>query len=338
VPHVAIAPAMHATLSAPMYGTDPPRRHSGLLALFLVLAVVLTLGAVVAIWLDRQALSNSGWSDTSVNVLENPQVRTAVSAELVTQLFQRARVDERLQDTAGPLAPAAEHELRKLAQKFAFRALTTGQIQDAWRVANSQAHRQLVADIEHNRGQDVYLRLGPILNELLRSLRTSKPVSSLPGPVQDVLDIHISGAGRIRVLRADQVDKVRVAINTIRNLVLVLSLLAGICFVMAILVATGRHLRAVAYVGACLAICGGILLGARALIGPALADALVPASEPVNRAAVRATWMVGSSQLRTAAIIAFIAGGVLLFGGAIAAILARRSGRGRAEEWPWAPG
>ena len=327
---------MRATLNAPMYASDPPRRHGGLLALFLVLAVVLTLGAAVAIWLDRQALSNSGWSDTSVSVLENPQVRTAVSAELVSQLFERAQVDQRLHDTAGPLAPAAEHELRKLAEKFTYHALQNDQIQHAWRIANSQAHRQLVADIEHNRGQDVYLRLAPILNRLLRSLRNSKPVSSLPGPVQDVLDIHISGAGKVRVLRADQVDKVRVAINTIRNLVLVLSLLAGICFVFAILVATGRHLRAIAYVGACLALCGGILLGARALIGPALADALVPASEPVNRAAVRATWMIGSTQLRTAAIIAFIAGGVLLVGGAIGSILAGRSGR--ADEWPWAPG
>jgi len=322
-----------------MYATDPPRRHGALMALLLVLALVLTLGAVIAIWLDRQALSGSGWSDTSVHVLDNSQVRTAISAEIVSQMFMRADVDQRLQDAVGPLAPAAEHELKKLADKVAYRALATKQIQRTWRAANSGAHRQLVADIEHNSGKDVYLRLTPILNQLLKELRSSKPVSSLPAPVRQVLDIHIDTDTRIRVLRADQVDKVRVAINTVRNLVLVLSLLAGICFVLAIAVATGRHRRAIAYVGGCLILCGGILVAARRLIGPPLADALVPASQPVNRAAVRATWLIGTSQLRTMAIIAMIAGGVLLVGAAIWALIDRRpERRARADAWPgWGP-
>jgi hypothetical protein len=317
-----------------MHASDPPRRHGALIALLLALALVLTLGAAVAIWLDRQALSNSGWSDTSERVLENPTVRKAVSAEIVTQLFERGHVNQRLDSAAGPLAGVAGDELHKLASRLAFTALGTPQIERAWRIANSRAHRQLVADIEHDRGEDVYLRLTPILNDLLHSLRTSKPVTALPGPVQDLFDIQIGGNARIRVLRADQVDKVRVAINTIHNLVLVLSLLAGICLVLAIVVATGRHLRAVAYVGACLALCGGILLGVRALIGPALADSLVPASQPANRAAVRATWAIGTSQLRTLAIIALVVGGVLLIGGAVASVIA---GRRAPRPEPWGP-
>ena len=120
-----------------MYATDPPRRHGGLIALFLVLAVVLTLGAAVSIWLDRQALSNHGWSDTSVRVLQNPQVRTAVAAELVTQLFQRADLDARLRSTAGPLAPVAAHELRKYATKLAVTALGTPQIEHAWQIGRA---------------------------------------------------------------------------------------------------------------------------------------------------------------------------------------------------------
>lgn len=309
-----------------MYGTDRPRRHSGLMTLLLVLAVVLTLGAVSAIWLDRQALSNRGWTNTSSAVLENPQVRTAVADELVTQLFQRADVDQQLSSALGPLAPAAEQQLRALATRVAITTLQTKPVKRAWRVANSQAHRQLVADIEHGRDRDVYLQLTPIVNRLLDALRASPPVQALPSAVRDLLSIRIGDAGRIRVLRADQVRKVRVAINTIRNLVLVLSLLAAICFVLAIAVATGRRLRAIAYVGACLIVCGALLLVARALIGPALADSLVPASAPANRAAVRATWLIGTTQLRTAAIIALVAGGVLLIGGTAAAIESGRRG------------
>jgi hypothetical protein len=309
-----------------MDATDRPRRHGALMTVLLVLALVLTLGAAVAIWLDRQALSNRGWTDTSADLLKNPQIRTAVADELVVQLFARANVDHELSSALGPLAPAAEHQLRSLATRLAVTTLQTKPVQRAWRVANSQAHRQLVADIEHHRDVDVYLQLTPIVNRLLDALRASQPIQALPSVVRDLLSVQVGEAGKIRILRADQVRTVRVAVNAIRNLVLVLSLLAGICFVLAIAVATGQRLRAVAYVGVCLAICGGLLLAARALIGPALADQLVPASAPANRAAVRATWLIGSSQLRTAAIIALIAGGVLLIGGAGAAVESARRG------------
>jgi hypothetical protein len=309
-----------------MYVTDRPRRHGGLMALLLVLALVLTLGAAVAIWLDRQALSNRGWTDTSADLIENPQIRTAVADQIVTQLFAQGNVDHRLSSALGPLAGPAETQLRTLANQLAVTTLQTPQVKRAWRVANSQAHRQLVANIEHNPDQDVYLQLTPIVNRLLDVLRASKPIEALPSAVRSVLDIRIGDAGRVRILRADQVRNVRVAVNTIRNLVLVLSLLAGICLVLAIVVATGQRLRAIAYVGVCLAVCGGILLAARALIAPALADSLTPASEPVNRAAVRAAWLVGTTQLRDTAIIMLVVGVVLLIGGTAAAIESGRRG------------
>jgi len=322
--------AGRVTLSARMYASDRPRHHGALMAFCLVLALVLTLGAALAIWLDRQALSDRGWTNTSSALIENPPIRTAVADEMVSQLFTRANVDAGLSSVLGPLAPAAEHELRSFATRLAVRTLKTRPIEQLWRSANRQAHRELVAIIEHDRGGDVYLQLSPILNDLLTALRSSKPVTALPAAAQQVLAIRIGNAGRVRILRADQVGTVRVTINTIRNLVLVLSLLAGICFVLAILVATGRRRRAIAYVGVCLAVCGGILLAARALIGPALADSLVPADAPGNRAAVRAVWMVGTTQLRTEAIIALVGGVVLLIGGAVAAVVVGRRGPARA--------
>lgn len=309
-----------------MQTADQPRRHGGLMTVLLVLALLLTFGAAVAIWLDRQALSNRGWTDTSAKLLGNAQIRTAVADEIVSQLFAQANVDHELKSSLGPLAPAVEQQLRSLATRLAVATLETKPVQRAWRVANSQAHRQLVADIEHNRHQDVYLQLTPIVNRVLDAWRASRPIESLPAVVRRLLDIRVGDAGRVRVLRADQVRSVRVAVNSIRNLVVVLSLLAAICLLLAIAVATGQRLRAVAYVGVCLALCGGLLLAARALIAPALADQLVPASEPVNRAAVRAAWLIGSTQLRTSAIILLVVGGVLVIGGTAAAIESARRG------------
>ena len=73
------APALQSRLRRPchpdehvMHGTDRPRRHGGLMTLLLVLALLLTLGAAVAIWLDRQALSNRGWTNTSAGADREP--------------------------------------------------------------------------------------------------------------------------------------------------------------------------------------------------------------------------------------------------------------------------
>jgi hypothetical protein len=301
-----------------------PRRRGALMIVLLALALILTLGAATAIWLDRQALSNRGWTNTSASLIENQQIRTAVADKIVAELFRQGNVDHRLSSALGPLAAPAETQLHSLGTRLAVITLETKAVEQAWRAANSQAHRQLVADIEHDRNHDVYLQLTPIVNQVLDAWRSSHAIRSLPPAVRRLLNIQVGDAGRIKILRADQVRRVRVAVNTIRNLVLVLSLLAAICFVLAIVVATGQRLRAIAYVGLCLMICGGILLGARALIGPALADHLVPASAPANRAAVRAAWLVGTTQLRTAAIIALILGGLLLIGGAAAAVVSGR--------------
>jgi hypothetical protein len=296
------------------------------MTMLLVLALLLTLGAATAIWLDRQALSNRGWTDTSTGLIENPQIRTAVADQIVTRLFAQGNVDHELSSALGPLAPPAEQQLRSLGTQLAVATLKTKPVQRAWRVANSQAHRQLVADIEHNRDQDVYLQLTPIVNRVLDAWRASRPIKALPSVVRQLLNIQVGDAGRVKVLRADQVRRVRVTVNAIRNLVLVLSLLACICLVLAIAVATGQRLRAVAYVGVCLAISGGLLLAARALIGPALADHLAPASAPVNRDAVHAAWLIGTTQLRTTAIILLVVGGVLIIGGTAAAIESARRG------------
>src|ERR1700722_7919037 len=108
-----------------MEGTDRPRRRSALMIVLLVFALLLTLGAATAIWLDRQALSNRGWTDTSTALIENAQIRTAVADEIVTQLFAQGNVDHRLSSALGPLAPPAEQQLRALGTRLAVTTLQT---------------------------------------------------------------------------------------------------------------------------------------------------------------------------------------------------------------------
>ena len=64
-----------------------------------------------------------------------------------------------------------------------------------------------VADIERNRDQDVYLQLTPIVNRVLDAWRASQPIQALPSVVRHLLDIQVGDAGRVLVLRADQVRR-----------------------------------------------------------------------------------------------------------------------------------
>src|ERR1700759_700929 len=102
-----------------MDGTDRPRRRSALMIVLLVLAVVLTLGAATAIWLDRQALSNRGWTSTSAGLIENQQIRTAVADRIVLELFRQGNVDRRLSSALGPVAGPAETQLQSLGTRLA---------------------------------------------------------------------------------------------------------------------------------------------------------------------------------------------------------------------------
>ena len=69
-----------------------PRRR---LAIALVsLAPLLAFVAVLAIWVDRQALNTDNWTRSSSQMLENPTVRNRVAEYLVEQLYANAQAGQ----------------------------------------------------------------------------------------------------------------------------------------------------------------------------------------------------------------------------------------------------
>src|SRR5215467_11133494 len=80
----------------------------------IVVATVVALGASLDVWVKRQALDTDNWVATSSNMLENDQIRGALSVYLVNQLNAnidvQARLEQRLPDRldslAAPLAAA----------------------------------------------------------------------------------------------------------------------------------------------------------------------------------------------------------------------------------------
>ena len=87
----------------------------------LIVATLIGISAVFAVWANRQVLDADNWADTSSNLLANPAIRTQVSAYLVDQVYTsvdvsgefRAAFPPRLDPLAGPAA----NGLRQLAEK-----------------------------------------------------------------------------------------------------------------------------------------------------------------------------------------------------------------------------
>jgi hypothetical protein len=113
-------------------------------------------------------------------------------------------------------------------------------------------------------------------------------------------------------------------VNAIRGLSVGLLVAAAVLFAAAVASARGWRSIAVRRVGYCLLLVGAVVLVARALLAPALADALVSGS--TYRAAAHAAWTIATTELRDTAIVVLVCGAVLILAGLATGGLVPRRG------------
>jgi hypothetical protein len=316
--------------SRPAKGRPRPRRRGGLVALLLIAASVAAFAGSYAIWLNRQALSADGWARTSPHLIANAPIRTAIGAFAVQELFRLTHAETALRSVLPqPQVGPTSRRLRALGRRLAAGILRSRSSRGVWQTANRQANRQLRAILNHHSRATVSLDLDPLFQRLVRALEASSQVRALPGA--DRLFAIAPGAGRLPVLPAGDVNRARATVNAVRGLSIILTIAAIALFAAAVAAAGGWRPGAVACVGWCVAVVGGLILLSRALVAPALADALVPASSPSTvRPAARAAWLISTSDLRSTAVATVIAGGVLVIAGLAArAVVGRRGTAGR---------
>src|SRR5829696_9437617 len=125
-----------------MAGRTSRRRPLGIA--LVALASLLAYLAILAIWVDRQALNTDHWTRASSEMLERPVVRARVAAFLVDELYSnvdvQAEIREALPPRAQPLAGPAAGALRNFAERAAKEILSRPRAQQAWENANRTAH------------------------------------------------------------------------------------------------------------------------------------------------------------------------------------------------------
>lgn len=278
--------------------TENARSRRAPVYALLVFASLLAFLAAFAIWANRQLLESDTWVETSTELLEDAEVREALSNFMVDELYSNVDVQAELQAALPPqlagLAGPAAAGLRQLTDTAANEALQRPRVQDLWENLNRDAHEKLIEVVEEDSDEPVTLDLGEIVTQL--GEQNGLDVGSRLPP----------DAGQIEVLPPDELSTAQSVVKLLKGIAIVLTLVALVLFALAIYLARGWRREALRAIGFALIVVGIAVMVARGLAGDLVVDSL--ASTASVEPAVEDTFEIGTSLLADG-------GGALIFYG-----------------------
>jgi hypothetical protein len=261
----------------------------------LVVAGLLLLLSSFAIWIDRVALDTSVFTDTSSSLLENEAIRSAVATRAVDELYANvdveAAIEERLPTDVKSLSGPASAALRQGAYEIVDRALERPALQTLFAISVEESHRALVEVLEGG-GPRVSTEEGEVTLDLRAIIREAAERMGIGEQVADRLP---ADAGRIVLLRSDQLDTAQNVFQLLKTLAWVLPLLTLVAFGFAVWLARERR-KAVRGVGIVLAVVGVVGLVASRLTENYLVDSLVAHKD--DRRAASGAWDILTDLMR----------------------------------------
>jgi Short C-terminal domain len=283
----------------------------------IVVATVLGLLAIFAIWANRQLLNTDNWTETSSELLENDAIRTQLADFLVAQLYANVDVQRELERgfsqvvrpaAASALAGPAASGLRTFAEQRVDDLLGRPIPQRAWEQANRRAHARLLniveggGDVVSTTGGEVSLDLTALLGRTQSSVGVGGRVAEkLPG-----------SAAQIVILRSSQLELAQDLVRFLKAAAIVLLVLSLGLFALGVYLARGWRREALRACGIGFLFAGATALVVRALAGNAVVDAL--ATTESVRPAAEAAWSIGTSLLVQAATATLLYGVAIVVG------------------------
>jgi hypothetical protein len=261
----------------------------------LVVAGLLLLLSSFAIWIDRVALNTGVFTDTSSSLLENDAIRSAVATRAVDELYANVDVEavleERLPSDVKSLSGPASAALRQGAYEIVDRALERPALQTLFAISVEQTHRTLVEVLEGG-GPRVATEEGEVTLDLREIIREAAERMGIGDQVADRLP---ADAGRIVLLRSDQLDTAQNVFQLLKTLAWVLPLLTLLAFGFAVWLASERR-KTVRGVGIILAVVGVVGLISSRFTENYLVDSLVAHKD--DRQAASNAWDILTDLMR----------------------------------------
>jgi hypothetical protein len=261
----------------------------------IVLASLIALLAAVSMWLDRQLLDDNGWKNASAKVIQQPQVRDALSVYVVNQLYDnvdvagelQSRLPKNLKQFAAPVADA----VRGPAATGMALILEQSRVQTLFVNASSQAHNTLVNILENKTGYGVSTGNGTVMLDL------STLVNDLGGQLgvpKDALAKLPPDVGQITVMSSNQLSLAQFAVNTIRVLSVWLLVVVLAMYALAVYLARGVRRVTLRRVAWAIVLVGLLVLVIKKLAGNYVIDAL---ASPAYRGVAHRVWLIVTTSL-----------------------------------------
>lgn len=288
----------------------PDRPHRGWVRFLIILAGILTVVAILSTWVDRQLFDTKEWGNTSLKILQQPEVQAAVADFAVTELYDNVDVDAELKQVlpgdTKDLSGVAAGALRQVADKGAQEALGNQRIQDLWRQANEAAHTTLIniiedkSDVLSTGGGEVQLELRPLIIEVASQIGLGDQAEqNLPTDV-----------GNIEIVNSDELSTVQTVAKVIHGTALITALLVLLLIGLAVYLSPGYRWLTVLWLAVALIIAAALVLILRSVIGGVIVPELANVdTEP----AARAAYNVGTDLMKSIAM-SVIWGGILMIG------------------------
>jgi len=261
----------------------------------LVIAGLLLLLSSFALWINRVALNTQVFTDTNTQLLDNDAIRGAIATRAVDELFDnvdiQAEVEAQLPKDVKSLSGPATVALRQGAYEIVDRALERPALQEIFKISLEETHKTLVEVLEGG-GSRVSTEGGEVTLELQQIIREAADRIGIGDQVADKIP---ADAGRIVILRSDELDTAQSAFQLMKTLAWVLPLLTLVAFGFAVWLAGERRL-AVRGAGITLAVVGVIGLLAAKLTQNYLVSSLVERKD--DRQAASNAWNILTDLMR----------------------------------------
>lgn len=274
-----------------------------------VLATLLCVVAALGAWADRQLLDTDEFTSASVQLLQEPAVQATTAAYLADQLIDGPQVADRLREAlppklapvAGPLAAGAG----ELAERTVLRIMRSGAFQTLWEDSTRRLHQQLTAVIE---GDDTVLARAGIVLDL-------RPQLGVLAQRLGVTDAATGDKARVRILRGDELDTARKAVDALHAVRWISAALA-IMLLVATVAVWPTVARGLVVAGLVLVVGALIILVVRRVAGREVVAALTDGGAAADSA--RATWSVLTGLLAQIAGTGIVLGALCVLGGWLA--------------------
>jgi hypothetical protein len=293
-----------------------------------IVSAVCAFVSVFALWADRQAIEEGGWRATSEALTADPEIQDALARYLVDELYDNvdlaAIVEGNLPERLDPFAAPATAALRTAVERAADEALERPRVQQALNLALVDSHA-LAVRLIREQGQAVETGEGTVVLNVRTVL---EQVVARAGIGERLLGELPPEAGRIEILRSDQLASAQDALRLLESLAVVMPLLAIALLAAAVWLADGRRRETLRLAGIALAVAAVLVLVARSPARDMVIGAIDPPAAYLP--AVERTWEIATALLTDGAIALLTYGtlivvGTTLAGPTRAAVTTRRS-------------